>query len=323
MTFAAILADLYRRLRYTSAPPSAIATRLRAFCNETHREILTAPGMERLRDDLMPITATANKSRTGLPASVARVHAIVDRTNNHKLRQVPLSELRTMDPAQLFVGGFPLQYAVVGYQEVQIQPAVASGLWAVSSSASDTVATVFCESMTTGGYRHVTAPTGTTLTGTTRVQLGTRTDSFEVNKFYLSTACVGYVSLYDAVSGGTELARIEPGQLSQHYLAVEWFPIQTADITEYLDFTRTIFDLVNDTDEPLLPSDFHYLLPLGARMKEYEFLDDTRYPATQSKFLQGQAALKSFVLNDGDRVATLRRTPTSWSQLGSQFPAGS
>lgn len=322
MNFGTIKADLYRRLRYTTSPPSGISTRIAAFVNETHRELLGMPGMERLRDDVLAVTAVANKARTGLPPSVARIQKIVDRVNNHVLRQVPLSVLRLNDPAQAFTGGFPLRYAVVGQQQVQAQPAAATGLWAVSDAAGDTTQTVRVETITTGGYPYRDSKA---LNGLTRVAIGVtvRTDHIDVTKFYLSAVAVGYVSLFDAAAAGNELARIEPGQTFARYLAVEWHPIQTADCTLYADVTRTVFDLSQDSDEPFLPPDFHEAIVSGAAMREYKLIDDSRYQSEKIDYQRWQNSLRSFVLNDGDRIASLRKTPVRWSQLGSQYPSGS
>jgi hypothetical protein len=322
MTFAAILQDLYRRHRYQETPAPAIQKRFRAFVNETHRELLALPGLSRLRDDTIPLTATANLSRTGLPPSVARINGIVDRGNNHKLRQVPLVEFRLNDPAQAFIGGPPLEYAVVGNQAVQRQPAT-TGLWAVSSVSGDTTQNVLVDTLTTGGYGSTTAIGGTLLTGTTRVALGTRTDHIDVRSFGLDTQATGYVSLYDAATNGNELARLEPGKTVARYSAVEWYPIQTVDTTLYADVTLYVADLVNDTDEPLLPPDLHYVVGLGARVKEYEMLDDSRGAQARADYMRGQMALRSWVMNNGDRIASLRPTALRWSQLGAQFPAGS
>lgn len=322
MNLGAILSDLYRRFRYTENPPSQVRLRLTAFVNECHHEIVGLPGMERLRDDVMPVTAFANVARTGLPPTVGRVRAIVDRANNQRLAQVPLSELRSADPAQAFISGFPLRYAVIGYQEVQLQPAT-TGLWVVSSSSADTTQKAYTEAVLTGGYPEQSVSGGTALNGTTRVQIGTRTDHIEVVKFYLDSAAAGYVSLYDAAASGTELARIPIGQTYSRYLTVEWFPIQTANCIEYVDYTRTIMEMMNPADEPLLPPDFHYVIAVGARVKEYETLSDDRLNGAKLEYQRGITALRSWVLNNGDRIASLRRTPVQWSSLGSQFPAGS
>lgn len=322
MNLTAILAELYRRLRYTSTPATATTTRLTALINEVHSDLCSLPGMDRLRDDTLIVTANANKSRTGLPPSVARIMGIVDRTNNVKLQQVPLAELRGTDPAQAFTGGYPLRYSVVGNQAVQIQPAVTgTGLWAASSAAGDTTQHVFVESITLGGYPNPVIAAGTLLTGVTRVAIGARTDHIDITRFYLDAAATGFVSLYDAAVSGNELARLPIGQTWSRYLAVEWWPLQTADVTEYADVQRKIYDLVNGTDEPLVPEDFHSLIVQGALMREYVMLDDSRVAITRAEYLQGCNDLSSWVMNDGDRIASLRPFPQRWSRLGGNYPA--
>lgn len=322
MNLTAIRAEVYRRLRYTSTPPTATQTRITALINEVHNDLCTLPGMDRLRDDTIIVTAFANRSRTGLPPSVARIMGIVDRTNNLKLQQVPLAELRGTDPAQAFTGGYPLRYSVIGNQAVQIQPAVTgAGLWVASSAGADMTQNVFVESMTLGGYPNQSLLAGTTLTGTSRVQIGARTDHVEVTRFYLDAAATGFVSLYDAAAAGNELARLPIGQTWSRYLAVEWWPLQTQDVTEYADIQREIYDLVNGTDEPLIPTDFHSLIVQGVLMREYVMLDDTRVAITRAEYIQGCNDMSSFVMDNGDRIASLRPFPQRWSRLGGNYPA--
>lgn len=269
----------------------------------------------------MAVTAKANTARTGLPPIVGRIKGITDRLNNQKLQQVPLSQLRAEDPSQAFVGGFPLRYAVIGQVEVQFQPTAATGLWAVSSAAGDTTQTAYVETVTTGGYGYRDTKA---LNGLTRVQFGaiaTRTDHIDVTRFYIGAAAVGYISLYDAAAAGNELARIEPGKTFARYQAVEWHPIQTADVTEYVDYTRNIVDLVNQFDEPLIPEDFHRVVVFGARMKECLFINDARYGAMASEYAQGKRDLMNFVMDNGDRIASLRPTPVEYSPFGAFYPS--
>jgi len=322
VNLTSLLSDAYRRLRYTATPPTATTTRLTAFANEAYRECLSLPEIEHLRDDVMPVTAYANVARTGLPYTVGRIKAIVDRTNNHKLWPVPLRDLRTDDPAQAFTGGYPLRYSVIGDQAVLRQPAT-TGLWVASSSASDTTQKAFVESITTGGYPNKEITAGTAINGVTRVQIGARTDHIEVTKFYVDLVGVGFFSLYDAATAGNELARLPIGQTYSRYLAIEWWPIQTSDCTEYVDYTRTMLDLVLGTDEPILPVDFHDVISLGIRVKEYEYLDDSRISVARSDYAKRQGQMKTWILDNGDKIASLRKTPTRWSQLGSMYPAGS
>lgn len=323
MTFAEILTECYSLLRLPAAPPAATIARIKASVNRTHRKLLSTPGISRLRDDVMPITAFAGIARSGLPPVVSRIRGITDRLNNVPLLEIALADIRVMNASQTFASGYPTHFAVVGYRPVQLQPTVATGLWAVSSSATDTAGpAVFVQTFTTGGYSlSDTEP----LTGLTRVAIGTgtpRVDHIEVTRFYLSAACVGDISLWTAASGGTELARIEVGKTSQHYLTVEWFPVQSGDSTEYVDYTRNIPDLVQNFDEPLLPIDFHSLLGLGARIREYELLDDDRLAGAMRDYREEVAALTSYVLNDGDQIASLRsRTGVRRSAFGSNYPA--
>lgn len=321
MTLAQILQDLYGRLNYTGNPvPDNVTKRLIRFCNETHRDLLSEPGLDRLRDDVMPITAYANQARTGLPPNVARIYAITDRTNNFSLMPVPLKQLRLTDPGQTFTGSYPQRYAVIGQQAVWRQPAT-SGIWAASSSASDTTQRVFAMGTLTGGYPQNASVTGTVLTGTARVQLGTRTDWIEVTRFYVDLPCAGFISLYDAAASGNELARIAIGDTFSRMTAVEWFPIQTSDTTEYLDYQRTVRDLVDMSDEPLLPNDFHNLISIGARVKEYEMLDDTRLGSAKALYQERLGKLRDYVMNTGDQIASLRNVPLRWNRLGPNYPA--
>lgn len=321
MNLGAIRSVLYRRLNYVPPQPSVIA-RLDDFINETHRELCSLPELERIRLDVTPITVYANTARTGLPPVIARLKAVTDRTNQLKLQQVPLADLRLQDPGQQNTGSYPLRYAVIGNQAVYRPPAT-TGLWAVSSSASDTTQKAYVESVTTGGYPNQPTLTGTILTGTSRVQIGTLTSHIEVTKFYIDNVGLGSVSLYDAVTAGNELARIPIGQSNSRYWAVEWSPIPTSDTTEYVDYERQIYDLTQASDEPLLPPDYHSLIGVGARMKEYEYLDDTRLIAARQFYEAGKDALKSFMNDDGDRMGSLRPTRQRWSRLGGTYPSES
>lgn len=323
MNLTSILSQLYGFFHYTTTPPAAVTTRLTSHINDIQREILTRPGLLRLRDNTEPITAKANLARTGLPPIVSRLNGITDRTNNRPIWQVTLAELRRIDPAQANVSSAPERYAPCGYQEVQYQPTAATGLWAVASAADTTAA--FIETITTGGYAYRDTKA---LNGATRVQFGAvvRTDHIEVTRFYLAAVTTTYVSLYDAAVAGNELARIEPGKTFARYLAVEWHPIQTADVTLYADFTRTITDLVNGFDEPLMPDDFHQVVVDGAKQAECLFINDSRYAACALEYQAGMNRLEDWVMNDGDRIATLRPIRHDRSSLvgmGSGYPGDS
>lgn len=317
MNLTAQLAELYRRLSYTSAPPSAVTTRLTSYLNITHRQLLGMPGMETLRDDTITFASVSGQVYYGLPPSVARVEAITDRSTALRLRLLSRDDIRDGDPGLLSTGSTD-SYSIFGFQQVQVQPTAATGLWAVSSAAGDTTQSVFVETVRTGGYRYTAS---LTLNGVTRVQLAALTDHVEVVKFYLSAVGVGNISLYTASSGGTELARITIGQTYARYLGIQLWPTPTSAITYYVDYVRTIPDMSNGTDEPLLPEDFHWLLVEGALDKEWTGLDDSRQTVARAAYAKGLSALKYFVTCPADFAPSRNGSFTERSRFGANYPA--
>jgi hypothetical protein len=86
-----------------------------------------------------------------------------------------------------------------GRQAVAQQPAAACALFVDSTSASDTN-TCYVEGVITGGYpRSVSV----LMTGASAANISTLvTDWIRVDKFYLSAAAVGTVTLHETASGG-------------------------------------------------------------------------------------------------------------------------
>lgn len=311
-----MLAELYRRLGMTASPPASITTRLTAHLNITHRQLLGMPGFDSLRDDTITFASVSGYVYYGLPENVVRIQAITDRTTLIRLQARTLDDIRTSDPG-LVTSGLSDSYVMRGFQQVATQPTAATGLWAVSTSASDTN-NAFIETVRTGGYPRVGAAVA--MTGVTRVALGSLTDHIEVTKFYLSAAAVGAVSLYDAVTAGNELARIPIGQTYARYFGIQLYPTPDSAITYYVDYVRTIADLVNANDEPLLPDDFHWLLVEGALVKEYTFLDDGRKADAQKEYTKGVSALKYFVNCPPDLLPSRDGYAMGRSRFGPYFP---
>lgn len=317
MNLSSLLSELYRRLDYTSSPPSVITTRLTAFVNTTHRQILTTPGLDVLRDDTTTFASVANQAVYGLPPAISRIETMTDRTTQINLQQLTLDDIRASDPGAVQTGP-PYGYVNRGWQQVQLQPTAATGLWIASSSASDTTQSVKVETVRTGGYEYAAAAT---VNGTTRVQVGAFTDHIEVTKFYLSAVGVGTISLYDAASAGNELARIAIGGTYARYLAIQLFPTPASIITYYVDYVRDVPDMANATDEPLLPQDFHYVLVEGALLKEWTKLDDTRRSAALTDYTKGVNALKYFATCPPDFLPSRRMRSPERSRFGAYFPA--
>lgn len=327
MNVNALLQECYRRLNFTTPTPAlGIQQRLLGFLSDAHRRLLSAPGMEGLRDETTTVTSVINQARLALPPTVARVRAVIDPVNQVRLRAMRRSDARRLNPGVVGVSGTPDFYVPVGQEHVAAQPAAATGLWVVSTSAID-AGYVDLTVTTTGGYQHT--PNLVTLSGTTRAQAGTRTDITQVSTFSLQAAATGYVSLYTAAVGGTELARIEPGRLGTKYFIVELLPTPSAAVTYTIDYTRILADFqLSVVEEPLIPEDFHYLLVVMACRREYLFNDDkARYTQYAIEEQEGMRALRAFVLYPPD-YRVKNNDPEQdggddyGSNLGGAFPAG-
>ncbi|HZD62855.1 MAG TPA: hypothetical protein VE200_08680 [Xanthobacteraceae bacterium] len=327
MNLQQLLLECYRRLNFTTTPQASVTVRLTAQLNEAHRRLLTSPGIEQLRDDSVTITVKAGEDRVGLPPNVAKIRQLTDVSNGrYPLRAIRLRDIRREDSG--LQTGTPEAYAPLTEQCVQVQPKMhpteASPLWVESDAAADTTPVVHVESITEGGYRTVASRA---LSGTTRVQLGTRTDHVVVTQFSLSAPAVGYVTLHGhSNASNREMATIEPGRTTTNYHLIALWPTPAADTAYALDYTRHISDLVAPTDEPSIPYDFHYLLVTMACRREFTFQDDkVRYAMMVAEEQEGMQALRAFVLYPPDyRVRNNDpEVDDYWgSNLGPDFPAG-
>jgi len=323
MTFNNLLLDVYRRTGYSAStsPAPDVITRIKGFVNEAQQELAGKPGLAGLLRGTTSLASVASTSSYALPPAVADVRKIYETTNDRALARKSLDWFRRNVPDPSAFSGTPYAYAMLGPQKVSAQP-VATGVWIVSSSASDTAITASVEAVRTGGYPHT--PGAATLNGTTRVQVGTQTDYVEVTDFYLSAAAVGDVTLYDAAASGNVLAVIPKGQTTSRYEWIALVPTPSAVVTYTIDYEKDISDLVNNTDEPSwLPVRFHRLLAIGARMREYEGKDDARYKTAQTEWIVGFKDLLSDVGGgSADGVLMPQSSGKSGrSDLGPNFPS--
>ena len=289
MTFLELLQDTYRRTNKPTTPDTETQTRIKAFVNQRHRSLLTMPGIDQFRDSTSTFTNTSAVARVALPQALSRIKAVMDTSNNRRITERSLDWLRTVDPQQ--TSGTPTTYVPKGYEAVAAQPADASQIWVKSSSASDT-GTAYIQGIRTGGIQ---GSSSVTMTGTTAVQIGSFSDWIEITKFYVSSAAVGSITLHEDSGVGTELAQITIGRLRPYYFVVLLWPTPSSAITYTIDYTREILDLVNDTDEPYLPPDYHDLLSIGARMDEYEKMDDSRFASAKAAWKEKYESLQFFI----------------------------
>lgn len=319
MNLGALLSECYRRLTYPATPNATDTTRLTGFLNTVHHQLLGMPGLELLRNDTITFASVAGQAYYGLPSAITRVEGVSDRTSMIDLQLSPLQEIRAHDPG-LTATGISDRYILRGYQQVALQPTAATGLWVVSSSATDTTQSIKVETVRTGGLSFSGA---VTINGITRAQVGTLTDHIEVTKFYTSAVAAGDLSLWTAAVGGTQLATIPIGLTYVRYLGLQLYPTPASVLTYYVDYVRTIPEMSIPTDEPLLPDDFHWLLVEGALAKEWAKRDDDRGVASKAEYAKGVSALKYFVNCQADDlpVSGRGRMSSGRSSLGAMYPA--
>ena len=322
MTFAQILADTYRRLNYAASPASDVVTRIKAYVNETHEEILSHPSLRSLLYGTMTFDSVASRARYGI-STQAQVRAMNDTANQIDLKPRSLAWYRARNPDPPSNEGIPNWYIPLGIVSLaQVPATTGTGLWAVSSSGTDTAGpTVTIDAIRVGGYPH--SPTATALTGTSRVQIGTLTDYIDVTQFQLSAACAGDITLYDAASSGNVLAVIPRGVTTSRYWGFLLCLTPSSALTYTLDIEHELFTLTADTDEPLLPPRFHRLLAMGARMKEYEKTENPRYGVAAKQFNDGMNdLLYQVTCPPGLVVVPGGSRDNGGSNLGPWFPAG-
>lgn len=321
MTFANILAEVYRRGRYQATPATDVVTRIKAFVNEAQQELAADPRLRSLLRGALTFTTTASQAEYGLGPQMARLVVVRDTTNRWPLRRRSLPWYRATLPDQTNQSGTPTDYADLGPKPVTKQPASATGVWAVSSSAGDTTQTVYIEANRTGLYLHSAT---VTLNGTTRAQVGSQTDYVEILDFYLSAAAAGDVTLYDAAASGNILGVIPKGQTRATSQWIGLAPTPSAALTYSVDYEHAVTDLVNDTDEPAwLPTAFHRLLAIGARRREYEYQNDDRLATAATEWDVETLKLVAFVNNPPDAVLVPGAVHgVGRSDLGAEYPAG-
>jgi hypothetical protein len=325
MTLAEILEGVYADLNFQtspSAPDAKVITRLKRYVNEGIRTVIGEPGMTRLLDSDTPATfaTVANQSRYTLPESVAFIRGIQEHTNNRTLRSMPLDEYRRIDSNPANNTGLSTHYVPMGSVAVAVQPTAACEIFVKSDVAETPVA--YIEGVITGGY---TRTASATMTGVTAKSLSTTITNFiEITDFYISANAVGNITLHSVSGAGTELARITIGAKRPRYTGFYLWPTPSAAVTYYVDYRRELAELVNDTDVPPGPTDFHYLLEAYARMREYEKSNDDRFPAAAARYTKALSRLKYATQTGPDELPVIGRGRTTGrSRLGAWTPADS
>jgi hypothetical protein len=307
----------YELGKNTSSWDTLTKARIHAGMNRRHRQLASLPGLQHLRETTLSFASTASQAFFGLP-NIAKVNRCWDVTNDREIFPMTLAEYRRRDPDASNNEGTPTHLVWSGYGPIARRPANASELFWKSTSASDTQSG-YLEGLLTGNYPRLKT---TSLTGVTAVTAdATITTWVDLTKVYLSAAAAGVVTLHEDSGVGTELARIGIGQTQQRYWQGYLWQTPSAAVDYVADVTREVTDLAQDTDEPILPADFHDLLFLGGAMDEYRHTDDTRYTVAAQEYRKRENDLKYWLAETAAGSEEAMADPPS--SLGAWFPAGS
>jgi hypothetical protein len=320
MNLGDIEAGLYDVLGFQTTPDSSVTRKLRREINLCHRQILAMRGMSKMRRAILPFTCTSGAPLVALPQAATRIVLIVDRTNRRPLNPISLQELRGRDPGRIYSATIPDAYCIINVAAAVAQdPSVASQLYVISDSASDTGGTTATvEGTVTGGYPR-RASIG--LNGLTGVAVDSSAAWEHITKFFLSSAAQGNVTLRQTSGVGTELARISEQRTYARYTQIELQGIPGSAITYYADVELHIEDMLARGDEPLLPEDYHYLLECGSLRREYQKREKFQlWKIEDDRWKTGIRDLATFLARSGGIPAL---TPAGFSQLGWAYPAGS
>ena len=320
MTFSDIKSAVFDECNYLASPATAVTTRVARFVNEGMRLMLSEPGLARLVDSDTPYTfaSVAGQARYVVPEAVARILHIREITNDITLSAMDLGRYRHVDPDPASSSGTTTHFVPIGRAAVAVQPADASAVFVKSDAAGDT-GTAYIEGVRSTG---VINAEGITMTGVTAA--GSGFGAFvDITDFYLSTAAVGNITLHEDSGIGTTLAAIKVGATRPRYYAFYLWPTPSAAVTYYVDYRRELTDLVNNTDEPPLPTDFHPALVAYAVSREKQKTDDREGAADAlaryQKFLR---SLKYQTQTLSDELPVMGRGAlVGRSRLGAWFPA--
>lgn len=318
MTLSQMLQILYDRMDYEGDPPPALVRRLVGYLNEVQRETLRLKGMGKLRQRVLPFSTVAGSPYAVMAQAMTQVFLCVNRQNTQVIYPKDLQWIWQRDPG-LTMNGNPDYFAVIDYAAPVAQdPAAATELFAVSTSAADLTPNVYLEGITSAGYRRQVGPIQ--LTGTVPVSLGAAiTDWTVVSRWYLDSVAAGFVTLQ--TSGAVPLGVCPPGTTYPRYTKVQLSPTPSSVMTLYALGLVEVYDLVNGSDWSIFPNDFVHVLINGAMEKEY----GKREKVVLARFFENK---KNNIIKDlrswlASPQAIKSNEWTGFSALGPWFPAGS
>lgn len=330
MNLADIEKMAYERLGYDlSNPGTVVINRVRNHVNSTYKQIMGKKVLQPLKNQLITVPCIAGTPFLGLPYAVQSINTIVDRTNNLQLERIDMESQRDHDPGLTLSVGNPYAYSVYSFKSAVFrQPAAPCQLFVQSSLSSDVTPRV----VHVRGYRYQGYPftASVAVVGITPTLIGTANDWILVDKFWIqkdgqqgqaaTLPALGDIALVEGSSPLVNIAYIPSGRSASRYALLHLYPAPSSVVTYTIDAQMLVEDLTELGEEPLLPEDFHWLLAVGAVMKESLLREKySSHAAAKSEFREGLSDLMLTV----NREPVDRKRHRRYSQLGPYYSPGS
>jgi hypothetical protein len=324
MTLTDLLAALNSDLGYEAIPSATVTTRLTRYVNEAYRHLLSLPELSPLRIGTVTFTSLPGQKVYGVPQVLVQIEQLVNETNPTRLRLMTADEFRAIDPQEVS-SGTPTHYVRYGTGPA-LRMLNATGLWAEDRIVLTTPVTITVRGVGREEYFPF-PPQSALVTGTTRVKIGVFDDYRLLQDVQLDQpAQLGsLITVYDAAVGGNIIAQIPQGQTTSRYELIRLWPTPAGTDDYHADGPIILTDLSTDVPIPVIPSDFQYILTDYARMREYEYRDDSRLPFARVQYEQKLNYLRNRVMNPADyrpRVGRLRDRSNNLDHDGVNFPSG-
>lgn len=190
--------------------------------------------------------------------------------------------------------GAPRFYRLWETEGVSTRLATADTLNVVSDSASDAGNSELTVSVQGYDASGIWQTETFQLNGTSSV---TGSKTFAAREIYVSKqkATTGTITVVRN-TGSTTLVKLGPNDRAPKFKVLSLYPIPSSAITIYAEYYTSIPTLNNDSDVPLLPEKFHYVVRLGALAKVFQYLNkENDFNTTQSLFA---SAVRSMVASD-------------------------
>lgn len=321
MNLSDIRQELYDHFGYGDTPSPDVERRIDSYINAAYFELMTRPGLGKLRQAIIPVVGVSGSPYTVLPSNVTRIRAIVNQTTMEPLYELNLQQQRLRDPGNQDGSGDPTHYSLLGGSALATDLSAAAELFVKSSSGSDTVVKVTIDGILSNGMPRRVG--GMALTGTTGVSVDSTITTWQtISRFVLDSRALGDVTLHQGSGSGTELARIPKGKTQSRYTKLKLYPYPTSAVTLSADVVLSLDKMVDPTDEPLLPEDYHWLVVCGAMMRQHtKDGNHAAYAEEKARLKEGRGALFMDVTGPNG-LGKGSRSP-GFSQLGPNYPAGS